>query len=297
VSGLRSGYVALVGWTNVGKSTLLNRLVGEKIAAVSDVPQTTRGRILAARTEPGRGQALFVDTPGFHRPKHRLNEAMVEVARHAIDGVDLAALVVDGSRDVGPGDLTTARFLAKARAARICVLNKIDLVAPKSLLLPRIATLAGEGGIEEVIPVSAATGEGCDVLLDRVFALLPEGDPPFDDDYLTDQPERQLVAEWIREKLLHLTRQEVPHAIAVAVEGWRTREDGLVEIDAVVLVERESQKSIVIGKGGSVLKRVGTEAREEIERMLGARVFLKLFVKVRPEWRDDERTLRELGLG
>ena len=292
----RSGYVALVGWTNVGKSTLLNRLVGEKIAAVSDVPQTTRGRILAVRTDPERGQAVFVDTPGFHRPEHRLNQAMVEVARQSIDGVDLALLVVDASRGVGEGDLTTAKLLERAGVARVALLNKIDLVTPKSLLLPLMERLSAEAGPIEVIPVSARTGEGCDLLLDRVFALLPEGDPPFDEDYLTDQPERQLAAEWIREKLLHATRQEVPHALAVLVEGWRTREDGLVEIDAVILVERDSQKGIVIGKRGAVLKSVGSAAREEIERMLGARVFLRLFVKVQPEWRDDERALRELGL-
>ena len=294
---MNSGYVALVGWTNVGKSTLLNRLVGEKVAAVSDVPQTTRGRILGAWTDRERGQAVFVDTPGFHRPEHRLNRAMLEVARRAIEGVDLALLVVDAARGVGEGDLETARSLEKARVARLGLLNKIDLVEPKARLLPMIETLSREGGLEEVLPVSARTGEGCDVLMDRVFALLPAGDPPFDEDYLTDQPERQLAAEWIREKLLHATRQEVPHALAVLVEGWRTRADGLVEIDAVVLVERESQKGIVIGKGGAVLKKVGSAAREEIERMLGARVFLRLFVKVRPEWRDDERALRELGIG
>lgn len=291
----RSGFVAIVGWTNVGKSTLLNRLLGEKLAAVADVPQTTRTRITGALHLPDRGQIAFVDTPGLHRPRHRLNRAMIETAQATIGTVDLVLLVVDAERGPGPGDEETTGLVRRVGVPVLGVLNKVDRVEPKSRLLPMLQTLHG-WGVPETIPISARTGDGCDVLLDRVVALLPQGPPLFAEDFLTDQPERALAAEWIREKLLQLTREEVPHATAVVVDRWEERGDGLLEIDATILVEREGQKAIVIGKGGQLLKQVGIEARRDLERFFESRVMLRLWVKVRADWRDDERTLHELGI-
>lgn len=294
--GPRAGFVALAGWTNVGKSTLLNRLVGEKLAAVAEAPQTTRNRITGIRTLPGRGQIAFVDTPGFHRPKHRMNRAMVQLARQALSGVDAVLLVLDAARGLGAGDRQVAREAAASNGVVVAVLNKLDLVRPRSKLLPMMRAVVEEWGLPEAVPVSALTGEGCDRLLDLVLARLPAGPPLFPEDHITDQPERALAAEWIRESLLHRLREELPHATAVLVDRWREREDGLLEVEARILVERESQKGIVIGKGGALLKPVGVEARQRIEAHLGTRAFLRLRVEVRPEWRDDGATLRELGL-
>jgi len=292
----RAGFAALVGWTNVGKSTLLNRIVGEKVAAVAEVPQTTRNRIQGVRNVPGRGQVIFVDSPGLHRPRHRMNRNMVRLAVDSLRAVDLALLVVDAARGLGDGDEQAAEVVKRAGLPALAVLNKIDLVRSKSRLLPMLETLVGKWGMSEAIPISALTGNGCDELLDRVVAHLPEAEPLFPEETYTDQPERALAAEWVREKLLHKTRQEVPHSVAVEVERWLDREDGVIEIDATILVERESQKAIVIGRGGGLLKQVGVEARADVERLLGTRVFLTLWVKVRPGWRDDERILRQLGL-
>ena len=292
----RAGFAALVGWTNVGKSTLLNRIVGEKVAAVAEVPQTTRNRIQGVRNVPGRGQVIFVDSPGLHRPRHRMNRNMVRLAVDSLRAVDLALLVVDAARGLGDGDEQAAEVVKRAGLPALAVLNKIDLVRSKSRLLPMLETLVGKWGMSEAIPISALTGNGCDELLDRVVAHLPEAEPLFPEETYTDQPERALAAEWVREKLLHKTRQEVPHSVAVEVERWLDREDGVIEIDATILVERESQKAIVIGRGGGLLKQVGVEARADLERLLGTRVFLTLWVKVRPGWRDDERILRQLGL-
>jgi len=296
-AGGRSGQVALLGWTNVGKSTLLNRLVGAKLAAVADSAQTTRHRILGVRVVPGQGQAVFIDTPGLHRPQHKMNRNMVEIARQALYDIDVALLVVDAARGIGAGDRRAAELLGRADGRRLLVLNKVDLVRPKTRLLSMMQFGVESLGFEEALPVSALTGEGCDALLDRLLALLPEGPMLFPEDFLTDQPERVLAAEWIREKLLAETRQELPHATAVTVEHWQERDDGLVEIHATVLVDRDSQKRIVIGKGGGLLKRVGTAARIDLERHLERRVALKLWVRVRQDWRNDERILRQLGLG
>jgi GTP-binding protein Era len=289
--------VALVGWTNVGKSTLLNRLVGDRIAAVGDVAQTTRNRITGVLHCGGRGQIAFVDTPGLHRPRHAMNRAMVELATGAIRGADLTLLMTDAARGLGDGDRHVATLLDRAGVERLLVLNKIDRVRPKSRLLPLMRIAVEDWGFAEALPVSARTGEGCDVLVDRLLGRLPDGPLPYPADYLTDQSERSLAAECIREKLLGLTRQELPHATAVLTEGWLEREDGLLEIQATILVDRESQKQIVIGRGGQLLKQVGSEARVELERFLGRRLFLSLWVKVREDWRDDDRTLRQLGLG
>ena len=227
----RAGFAALVGWTNVGKSTLLNRIVGEKVAAVAEVPQTTRNRIQGVRNVPGRGQVIFVDSPGLHRPRHRMNRNMVRLAVDSLRAVDLALLVVDAARGLGEGDEQAAEVVKRAGMPTLAVLNKIDLVRSKSRLLPMIETLVGKWGMSEAIPVSALTGDGCDELLDRVVAQLPEAEPLFPEETYTDQPERALAAEWVREKLLHKTRQEVPHSVAVEVERWLDREDGVIEID------------------------------------------------------------------
>ena len=293
---MRSGHVALLGWTNVGKSTLLNRLVGEKIAAVADVPQTTRHRITGVLSLPGRGQIVFVDTPGFHQPRERMNRAMVGASRETIGAVDLALVVVDAERGLGRGDAEVAKMVTAAKVPALCVLNKIDRVAPKTRLLDLMKTAVDDLGLAEAIPVSAATGDGCEVLIERILHHLPEADPPFPDDFLTDQPVRALAAEWVREKLLHRTREEIPHAAAVIVERWVERADGVVEIEATIFVERDSQKGIVIGKGGALLKQVGIEARADIERLLERRVFLTTRVEVRPDWRNDPRVLAQLGI-
>ena len=295
-SAHRAGYVALLGWTNVGKSTLLNRLVGTKLAAVADKAQTTRTRIMGVRTFPDRGQIVFLDTPGVHQPRYRMNRAMVRISKEAMRAADLVALVVDAARGAGPGDASVAGWLRGAEGRVLAVLNKVDLVKPKSRLLPIIETVSGEWGIPEVVPVSAHTGDGCELLLERLLAGLPEGPPLFPEDTLTDQPERVLAAEWIREKILAETWQELPHATAVVVDRWSAREDGLLEIEASILVDRDSQKKIVIGTGGELLKRVGTTAREELERLLDRRVMLRLWVRVRRDWRNDPRFLSELGL-
>jgi GTPase len=296
VSG-KAGHVAIVGWTNVGKSTLLNRLVGEKIAAVADVPQTTRHRIVAVLPVPGRGQIVFVDTPGFHRPQERMNRVMVETAKAALGSVDLVLFVVDAEKGAGRGDAEVAKAIAAVGVPAIAVLNKIDRVTPKSKLLPLMKRMVDEWKLAEVVPISATTGNGCDVLVERVLDRLPDGEPIFPEDFLTDQPERAIAAEWVREKILHHTREEIPHAAAVVVRHWLERADGLVEIEAAIYVERESQKGIVIGKGGDLLKKVGTEARADIEKLLERKVFLSLRVEVRPDWRNDPRALGELGIG
>jgi GTP-binding protein Era len=294
--GSRSGVVALVGWTNVGKSTLLNRLVGEKVAAVSDVAQTTRTPIIGLVHVPGRGQIAFADTPGLHRPRHRMNRNMLRLLHRTLPGSDVVVLVIDAERGIGAGDHEAARLVCGSGLARLAVLNKIDRVTPKSRLLPLMRLTTESWGFDTVLPVSALSGEGCPLLIEQLLVRLPVGPPLYPAEQYTDQSERALAAEWIREKLLKLTRQELPHATAVIVEHWQEADDGLVRIEATVLVERESQKPIVIGKAGQLLKQIGTEARAELERLLGRRVYLGLRVKTREHWRDDERTLRDLGL-
>jgi GTP-binding protein Era len=291
----KSGFVAIVGWTNVGKSTLLKRLVGEKVAAVSDVSQTTRNRITGVLTLEDRGQLVFVDTPGFHRPRFKMNRAMVDLAMEAIQGVDLVLQLVDAEKGIGKGDEETAGILASAGVPRLIALNKIDRVTSKSRLLPMLDLVVNDWGFPEAIPISALTGEGCEELLERLVHLLPMGRALFPEDYLTDQPERSLAAEFVREKILLHAHQELPHATAVVIEAW-AEEEGAVEIDATILVETDSQKGIIIGKRGEFLKKIGTEARMELERLLDTRVMLRLWVKVRKGWRNDERTLHDIGL-
>ncbi|RMF72642.1 MAG: GTPase Era [Acidobacteria bacterium] len=292
----RFGFVALVGRTNVGKSTLLNRLLGTKIAIVSPVAQTTRHRILAVLSRDD-AQIAFLDSPGYHRPQHRLGELLVERARQVADEADVVLFVVDAAAGLGPGDRRVAEELdpRSGRKKVIAVLNKLDLIN-RGKVLPMIEQVTGEWGCHEAVPVSAETGENCDRLLDVIVAHLPPGPPHFPTDFRTDLDERRLVEELVREKLLRELRQEVPHAIAVKVEELAVRDDGLAEVSATIFVERESQKGIVIGKGGERLKRVGSLAREELEFRWGRKVFLRLWVKVREDWRNRPGLLRDLGL-
>ena len=292
---MKSGAVGIIGWTNVGKSTLLNRLIGEKVAAVSNVPQTTRNRITGVLNVAGEGQIVFMDTPGLHKPKYRMNRAMVEIARGTLGGVDAVILMVDGDRGLGPGDRQAAALLEHVDVPKLVAVNKVDRIKPKTRLFPLLQTVVDDLGFPAAIPISALRGDGCDLLVEEILKVLPEGEPLFPEDYLTDQPERTLAAEYVREKILRRTRQEIPHAVAVLIGSWEER-DGMLYVDATILVERESQKAIVIGKGGELLKQVGTESRLELEALLGVRMHLTLWVKVRKDWRNDRSTLHEIGL-
>ena len=291
---MKAGFVSLVGRPNAGKSTLLNALVGAKVAIVSDKPQTTRNRITGVKHVPGVGQIVFVDTPGIHRPLHRMNVRMVESAIHTIREVDVLAFVVDASAKPGRGDRFVLDVVKKARIPVVLVLNKIDLVA-KPRLLPLIESYRREHDFKAIVPVSALTGDGVDVLEQALVANLPEGESLYPDDYLTDQPERVMAAEIVREKLLAHTRDELPFTTAVVVDRF---EEGLklLKLFVTILVERQSHKPIVLGRRGELIKRIGTEARQELERMFETKVFLDLHVKVKTDWRDDERVLDDLGM-
>jgi GTP-binding protein Era len=291
---LKSGFVSLVGRPNAGKSTLLNALVGAKVAIVSDKPQTTRNRITGVKNVPGVGQIVFVDTPGIHRPLHRMNVRMVDSAIDTIREVDVLAFVVDASAKPGKGDRFVLDVVKKARIPVVLVLNKIDLVA-KPRLLPLIDGYRREHEFKAIVPVSAPTGDGVDALEQALVANLPEGESLYPDDYVTDQPERVMAAEIVREKLLAHTRDELPFTTAVVVDRF---EEGLklLKLFVTILVEQQSHKPIVLGRRGEMIKRIGTEARQELERMFGTKVFLDLHVKVKADWRDDERVLDELGV-
>ena len=293
---MKSGYVSIIGRPNAGKSTLLNRLVGEKIAIVSDKPQTTRTRILGTKNYPG-GQIAFVDTPGIHRPLHRMNVRMVDAAVETLREVDVVMMVHDASSRAGSGDEFVSRLLKDVKVPVVLVLNKIDLVE-KSRLLPIIDQLRQWHPFTDIVPVSAATGDGVEQLERTLLEKLPEGEALFPDDYLTDQPERVLVSETVREKVLHNTRDELPFSTAVVVDQFDEpeRPGGLLRVYCTILVETESQKPIVIGRAGSMIKKIGTEARKDLEAFFNCKVYLDLRVKVKPDWRDDERVLDDLGL-
>ena len=292
---MKAGVVSLVGRPNAGKSTLLNRLVGEKVAIVSDKPQTTRTRVVGVRHAPD-GQIVFVDTPGIHKPAHRMNVRMVDVALAAMRGVDLLTLVVDASARPGPGDRYLLSLLHDVSTPAILALNKVDLV-DKPRLLPLLEEYRQAHPFVELVPISAVDGTNVDVLERLLLAHLPEGEPLYPPDYLTDQPERVYAAEIVREKVLQLTRDELPFSTAVVVDRFEDpRDGGLMRIFCSILVERPSQKPIVVGKGGSMIREIGTTARRELEAFFATRVFLDLHVKVKSEWRDNERLLDELGL-
>jgi GTP-binding protein Era len=292
---MKSGYVSLIGRPNAGKSTLLNTIIGAKVAIVSDKPQTTRGRILGVKNYP-EGQVVFVDTPGIHRPLHRLNVRMVDAAVDTLREVDVVVLVFDASSRPGQGDEFVSGLLDKTSAPVVLVLNKVDLVA-KARLLPLIDRVQKWHDFAAIVPVSAQTGDGIERLERVLLEQLPEGEALYPDDYLTDQPERTLVAETVREKLLHHTRAELPFSTAVAVDQFDEEErERLLRLYCTIYVEQESQKAIVIGRGGEMIKRIGTEARKDLEALFETKVYLDLRVKVNADWRNDDRALDELGV-
>jgi len=290
-----AGFVALVGRPNAGKSTLLNALVGTKVAIVSDKPQTTRNRILGVRNRPD-GQIVFIDTPGIHRPMHRMNVRMVDVAMQSMSQADVVCAVTDASEAVGGGDRFLADALSKVKVPVVLALNKIDLIE-KPALLPVMERWSRMAAFADIVPVSALAGENVDQLADVLTRLLPEGDPLYPPDYLTDQPERSYVAEIIREKLLQHTRDELPFSSAVLVDRFEdTDERGLMRLYCTIVVDRESQKPIIIGRAGSMIKQIGTEARQELEAFFATKIFLDLRVKTRAGWREDSRVLDQLGV-
>src|SRR5688500_14978576 len=291
----RSGYVGLIGRPNAGKSTLLNKLVGEKIAAVSNKPQTTRHKIQGIVTSP-EGQIVFVDTPGIHKPGYLLNRRMMAAVHDAILSVDLLVLMRDASVSTGNGDRFVLDLVKESEKPAVLVLNKIDKVKDKSELLPLIDHYSKEYEFEEIVPVSALKGEAVDNLLRQIVKHLPEGEPIFEEDELTDQPMRTLVAEMVREQILVTTGDEIPYVTAVVTEKFEETEANTVDIYCAIYVERASQKGIIIGKGGAKLKAIGTEARKAMENLLGKKVFLKLFVKVVADWRNSGRNLDDIGI-
>ena len=292
---MKSGLVSFVGRPNAGKSTLLNRIVGHKLAIVSNKPQTTRTRIVGVKNYPD-GQIVFVDTPGMHKPTHRMNVRMVEVALEAMRDVDLLTLIVDVSVKPGPGDRHLIGLLKDVTLPVILALNKVDLIA-KSKLLPIIDRYRQVHPFIEVVPISAVDGTNVDVLEGLFLQHLPEGEAMYPPDFITDQPDRFFVSEIVREQVLRLTRDELPFSTAVVVDRFEEPVPGnIATMYCTILVERESQKPIVIGKGGAMIKEIGTAARLELERFFSARIHLDLHVKVKSEWRDDERALNDMGL-
>ena len=294
-AGFRSGFVSLIGRPNVGKSTLLNLLLGQKIAIISPKPQTTRNRILGIKNLPS-GQIIFLDTPGIHRSGNLLNQSMVRTALATLQEVDVVCLLIEANSPGHEENDWILENLQKVRKPVFLAINKIDLI-PKGNLLSIMERFSQKRPFEQIIPISAVLGEGVDILVRELLKILPEGPRFFPEDMVTDLPERFLAAELIREKVFHLTREEIPYATAVAIEEFKEREEkNLVVIRATIQVERETQKGILIGEKGKRLKEIGRLAREEMEALLGVRVFLELWVKVEKNWRDDPRALRRLGL-
>jgi len=287
----KSGFVAVVGRPNAGKSTLVNRLVGQKVAIVTSRPQTTRNRIQGIVNRP-HAQVVLIDTPGLHRPDSALGRQMMGEVNAALDGVDVLALILDVSEDIGKGDRHAIERAARFEGTRILLLNKVDRI-PKDSLLPIIESVGKLTDFAEIIPISALTGDGVDRVLEKFIEYLPSGEPHFPADQYTDQPERFLAAELIREKAMAGTFHEVPHAVAVLVDAFEET-DKLIRIRATIYVEREGQKGILIGRAGASLKKIGTEARKELEEILGTKIFLELFVKVLRDWRDNPQLVRQL---
>jgi GTP-binding protein Era len=291
------GLVSFIGRPNAGKSTLLNRLVGTKLAIVSDKPQTTRTRIPGVRNYPD-AQVVFLDTPGIHRPLHRMNRQMVDTAVDTFREVDVLGLVVDASEPGGKGDKFVVEMIKDVTAPVVLILNKIDLMK-KTRLLPILERYGKDGRFADIVPISAATGDNVERLERVILDLLPEGEARFPADYLTDQPERFFAAEIVREKLLQFTHAEIPFSSAVVIDRFEepTAERALLRLFCTIVVDRESQKPIVVGRGGEMIKRIGTAAREELERFFATRVYLDLHVRVKSEWREDDGVLNEIGLG
>ncbi len=288
----KSGFISIIGRPNVGKSTLLNALLGEKIAIISDKPQTTRNKILGIVNHPG-AQMVFLDTPGIHKPMHRMNEFMVQTALRTYNEVDVILMLVEATELPGAGDRFIIETLAKVKTPVFLLINKVDLIK-KDGLLPLMQEYSKLYNFTEIIPVSALKND-LGGLLDTILKRLPQGPQYFPDDQLTDQPERFIVSEIIREKIFELTKEEIPYATAVIIEEMKEEPD-ITRIHAAIIVERDSQKGILIGKGGSMLKKIGTLARLDAEKLLGAKIFLKLYVKVKKGWREDEHMLKNIGI-
>ena len=290
---LKSGFVTLIGRPNVGKSTLMNHLIGQKIAITSDKPQTTRNRIQTVYTDE-RGQIIFLDTPGIHKAKNKLGEYMVSVAEHTLKEVDVILWLVEPTTFIGAGERHIAEQLNKVKTPVMLVINKIDTVK-KDEILTFIAAYKDICNFAEIIPVSALKEINIDDVKDCIFKYLPEGPQFYDEDTVTDQPMRQIAAELIREKALRMLDDEIPHGIAVVIDQMKERPNGLIDIDATIVCERESHKGIIIGKNGGKLKKIGTSARTEIQNLMDTQVNLKLWVKVRKEWRDSDLYMKNYG--
>lgn len=289
----KSGFVAIVGRPNVGKSTLMNHVIGQKIAIMSDKPQTTRNKIHGVYTSETM-QVVFLDTPGIHKRQSKLGDFMNNTALNTLGEVEAVLFLVDAAEGLGGGDRFIIERLKDVRTPVILVLNKIDRVEPEQLL-PLIEEYSKLHAFSEIVPISAKLGNNVGTLLEQIGKYLPEGPQYYPEDQVTDHPEQFVCAELIREKILHLTREEVPHSIAVTIEDMRVQENGVVYISAVIFVERDSQKGIIIGKQGALLKEIGKLARQDIENLLGSRIFLELWVKVKKDWRNQERILKDLG--
>ena len=287
----KSGFVALVGRPNVGKSTLMNHLIGQKIAITSEKPQTTRNRIQTVYTDK-RGQIIFLDTPGIHKAKNKLGQYMVNVAEGTLNEVDVIMWLVEPTTYIGAGEQHIAELLSKVKTPVILAINKIDTVKDEEIIAKAIDTYKNVCPFAEIVPVSALRNQNTDKMTELLFQYLPYGPQYYDEDTVTDQPMRQIAAELIREKALRLLQDEIPHGIAVTIEQMKERDNGIFDIEATIVCERDSHKGIIIGKGGAMLKRIGSQARREIENLMGAKVNLQLWVKVRKEWRDSELYMR-----
>lgn len=293
-SEFKSGFVTLIGRPNVGKSTLMNRMIGQKIAITSSKPQTTRNRIQTVYTDE-RGQIIFLDTPGIHKAKNKLGEYMVNVAERTLKEVDVVLWLVEPTTFIGAGERHIAEQLKKSNTPVILAVNKIDTVK-KEELLAVIAAYSNLFEFREIVPVSARTGENAEHLVDTLFSYLLPGPQFYDSDTITDQPERQIVAELIREKALRLLKDEIPHGIAVSIERMKERRHGhMIDIDATIVCERDSHKGIIIGKQGAMLKQIGSQARVEIENLLDTKINLQLWVKVKKDWRDSDFLIKNYG--
>ncbi|WP_010097036.1 GTPase Era [Ornithinibacillus scapharcae] len=289
----KSGFIAIIGRPNVGKSTFMNKVIGQKIAIMSDKPQTTRNKIQGVLTQ-NDAQFIFIDTPGIHKPKHRLGDFMVKIAENTLNEVDAVLFMINADEGYGRGDQFIIDRLERVKSPVFLVVNKIDLVHPDKLL-PLIEFYKDKYDFEEIIPISALQGNNVNRLLDVLKEHLPEGPQFYPADQVTDHPERFIISELIREKVLHLTREEIPHSIAVVIENIEKRESNAIFIQAVIVTERKSQKGILIGKQGSMLKNIGKDARKDIESLLGSKVYLELWVKVQKDWRNKQSQLYEYG--
>lgn len=293
-NNFKSGFISIIGRPNVGKSTFLNRVVGQKIAIMSDKPQTTRNKVQGVVTSD-ESQMIFIDTPGIHKPKHKLGDFMVKSARNTLKEVDVIVFMVNANEPIGGGDRFIIDLLQNTKTPVFLVINKIDLVHPDDLLTT-ITSYTKVFEFAEVVPLSALNGNNVERLMETLTKYLPEGPKYYPDDQVTDHPERFIISELIREKVLHLTREEIPHSVAVVIEKIaRDEEREMIDVAATIVVDRDSQKGIVIGKKGALLKEIGTKARRDIEMLLGSKVFLELWVKVQKDWRNKPGHLREFG--